>query len=654
MDILRGLPKILQRIGLAAVCAVSLACPATVALAELPAALSEEDATIYRAAFLAGTNASDAAQSARQHADDQTLVTVLQWQALIANGTFQDIAAFLSDHPEWPQRTDLRLNAERTIPDDASLEEVAAFFAGNPPLTVLAAARYDETLRALGRNDAAEEFMRRAWRRLPLNSDQLAVFVAYLTFLGPEDHADRLAALLDAGRESEARDMLAYLDDGYAALLDARLALAADAADAEVKVAAVPAALANDPGLLFDLLRWRRHAGQITRAGEMLVALPDAATGSRWWTERRDVARSLISLGNMQLAYDVVADHRQTDGLPRYQAELLAGWIALSLLDDAETALPHFETLWQEAITPIGRSTAAYWLARTQRDLGRDDDADRWFAEAAARPSTYYGQLAAQEGQDAPPLADPEVEPADVEAFLDNPTARIVRQLDQIGAYDLRDRLFPVLLAETRTPGGFVLAARMAETLGMPEAMLDAGEAAAAAGYELGVSAWPLASLPEEVADPALTLSIIHQESRFDPQAVSSANAMGMMQLLPSTAESVAASLGLDFDEGRLVRDPDYNILIGSAHMATLMQDYGGSLILAAAAYNAGPTLVADWIDQFGDPRTGTDSANWVERIPVHETRNYVQRIAEGYEVYRTLLAASEPAGGGAGQVPEN
>ena len=126
------------------------------------------------------------------------------------------------------------------------------------------------------------------------------------------------------------------------------------------------------------------------------------------------------------------------------------------------------------------------------------------------------------------------------------------------------------------------------------------------------------------------------------------------MQMLPPTAADTAASLGLDFEEARLLEDPEYNVRLGSAHMAMLMADYGGSLILAAAAYNAGPARVADWLAEFGDPRNGADAVTWVERIPIHETRNYVQRIFEGYQVYQALDPASSTTGGGDGQPDSN
>ncbi len=657
MDIFCGRRVAVLRFGLTAFCAIWFAWSGLAAAADMPPALSEEDATVYRAAFLAletGTDPLAAAESARLNASDQTLVTVLTWRALIASGTFPEIAAFLADHPDWPQRTDLRLNAERTIPEDAPLETLAAYFAGNPPLTVLAAARYDETLRGLDRTDAAEAYMRRAWQRLPLTEQQLAVFVAYLSFLQTEDHADRMSALLDAGREDEARAMLAYLPEGYEALLEARLALVARADDVEVKVAAVPEDLTGDLGLTFDRVRWRRQAGHITGAVELLNQLPAEAGGSRWWSERRDLVRLELALGRIDSAYALAAAHRQDDGLARYQAELLAGWIALSLLDDADLALPHFETLWESTMTPIGRATAAYWLGRTHRASGDEDAAARWFGEAATRPSTYYGVLASEEGAELAPLADPEVTDADIAAFVENDIARMVRQLHQIEIFDLRDRLFGVLLSETGTGAGFVLAARMADELGMPGGVLDAAEAASALGYELGVAGWPTVPLPDGVPDQALTLSVMRQESHFDPAAVSRAGALGMMQLLPTTAAETAAALGLDFEEARLLEDPDYNIRLGSEHMATLMADYGGSVILAAAAYNAGPARVADWLSEFGDPRNGADPATWVERIPIHETRNYVQRILEGYRVYQAALPVSSTVGDGDGAQDPN
>ena len=136
-----------------------------------------------------------------------------------------------------------------------------------------------------------------------------------------------------------------------------------------------------------------------------------------------------------------------------------------------------------------------------------------------------------------------------------------------------------------------------------------------------------------------MVYAIARQESAFNPRAVSSAGARGLMQLMPATAKRTAQRFGMGFDLNRLVEDPAYNAKLGSAHLGELMEDWKGSYILAFASYNAGGGNVKKWIDAYGDPRKSqVDVVDWVERIPFYETRNYVQRVMENLNVYRQRL----------------
>ena len=629
----------LVRLWLAVVAVVILAGGAR---AQMPAPLSETDEALYRSVFLsldAGTSAADAAEAAQAAADD-ALAEVLGWLALVEAGEFPEIAVLLEERPNWPRRTTLRLNAERSIPDDADPAAVAEFFARHPPLTAVAAARYEEVLRQLGRDSEAQAYIRSAWPRLALTADQLALFAAYFPFLEGRDHAARLSALIDADRLDEARAMLSLLEPRYGALLEARVGLAQRAWNVNELVAAVPEALRDDPGLVFDRLRWRRQAGLLDGAVEMLEEQPADGSQARWWTERRAVARQLLAIGDAERAYAVARGHRQDDGLPRYQAEFLAGWLALQHLRKPQDARMHFRDIWDNALTPIGRATGAYWLARTEAALGNADEAHRWWTEAAARPTTYYGQLAAQHAGVAPPVQDPPTTPEDEAAFGARMTTRIVAHLHQIGQRALRDRFFEVLLAECETPGEYVLAARLAARLGVHAMQVAAADTAAARGHALAASGYPTIGLDPDIPDRALTLAIIRQESGFDPAAVSPAGAQGYMQLLPATGRLAATALDLTLEDRWLIDDPALNVRLGSEYMRQMLEIHDGSLVLASAAYNAGPTRVSRWLMAFGDPRIDADPVDWVERIPFHETRNYVQRIVEGEAVYRRLLEA--------------
>jgi len=151
---------------------------------------------------------------------------------------------------------------------------------------------------------------------------------------------------------------------------------------------------------------------------------------------------------------------------------------------------------------------------------------------------------------------------------------------------------------------------------------------------------YPMIDARPSAPELALIHGIIRQESTFNPTIVSSAGARGLMQLMPTTAQLVAGKLGLKHTNARLTADPGYNVTLGSAYLAELIDRFNGSWVLAIAGYNAGPNRVRQWLQTYGDPRTETiDVVDWIELIPISETRNYVQRVLEAVQVYRARLS---------------
>ena len=131
---------------------------------------------------------------------------------------------------------------------------------------------------------------------------------------------------------------------------------------------------------------------------------------------------------------------------------------------------------------------------------------------------------------------------------------------------------------------------------------------------------------------------ITRQESGFDPRVRSGVGAQGMMQIMPATARTTAKRIGVTYEPGRM-NDPDYNMRLGAAYLGHMINGFGGSYVLAAAAYNAGPGRPAAWVGFCGDPRSAnTDPLDFIECIPFAETRNYVMRVMETVQVYRARL----------------
>jgi soluble lytic murein transglycosylase len=171
--------------------------------------------------------------------------------------------------------------------------------------------------------------------------------------------------------------------------------------------------------------------------------------------------------------------------------------------------------------------------------------------------------------------------------------------------------------------------------------------AKAAGQFKVDIDSWsyPVRGLPDwkQIGKPiekAMVFGLSRQESEFNPQAGSKAGAQGLMQLMPGTAKIIARQYRLPYAQAKLKGDPAYNVKLGAAHLADLVDDFGGSYVLTLVGYNAGPRRAREWVAEFGDPRGGqVDPVDWVESIPFLETRQYVQKVLQNLHIYRSRLA---------------
>ena len=564
--------------------------------------------------------------------------------------SFVDVAGHLAAHPKWPRQATLELKAEALFPAGMAPEDVAAWFAAHPPQTGLGALLEIDALMALGKSDQAKAKAVKLWRTMALTDAKQADFLArYGAWLTKDDHIARAGALSDQGQDSAAEAAAALAGGNYPALAAARTALQDGKKNATDLVDGLPKELRGDPGLIVDLANYLERKDKNTKLVKLLIDLGAANAGrpEALWRLRFAEAQRLQRAGGYADAYKVARDHGLSSGLGFAELEWLAGYIALQNLKDAKTAYKHFERYYNGSDTPISKGKAAYWAGVAAEKLSKTAVAMDWFKKGSTFDSSFYGQLADARlgevpGGSLPPM--PKVDDGLYQSFANGELARIVRALAGTGDRKRTTVFFKFLLDQAQDQAHYLAAGQLAVDLGRWDLVVQVGKEARRKGIILIGYLFPVP--PIDVDDPelALVLALIRQESEFDPEAVSSADARGLMQLLPSTAKLVAKRLGVSYDVGRLTTDPDLNIQLGSAYIAGLINDWGGSYILSVASYNAGPNRASAWIDQNGDPRSpGTDNVTWIESIPFAETRNYVMRVSEGLVVYRQLLGQVQP-----------
>ncbi len=447
-----------------------------------------------------------------------------------------------------------------------------------------------------------------------------------------------------------------------------RIAVTDKADNTKALTDAVPHDARRDIGFMFAQLQLLRRADKITEAGQLMLTVPKDPSHlhdtDEWWIERRLLARKLLDVNEPKLAYQVVRD-AATPGKEIYKIEsqFTAGWIALRFLNDPQTAMTHFARIPAVTENPISLSRAGYWMGRTAEAMNRSSDARKYYEYAAQWPTAYYGQIARGKlGLSEMPIHPP---PSSAAQRGSVERLELVRALEILYALNERTMVVPFLadLGDKLEDAGALAAlgeitARNRDARGM----MQLGKAALARGYSFGHYAFPTIGIPEyspvgPQIDPSLVYSIVRTESAFYQGDLSSAQAMGLMQVTPAAGKDTCKRVGCVFDKKRLMTDSVYNVQVGSAELALVIDDYRGSYIMAFAAYNAGRGRIREWVARYGDPRDpSVDPIDWVERIPFAETRNYVQRVMENLQVYRVrfgggskLMIEADLRRGGAG-----
>lgn len=574
---------------------------------------------------------------------------VIEWQRLRAgDGRLGEYEEFLARRPDWPGLPLMREKGETAVARSDDPARVIAWFEAGPPETGPGALAYVRALLAAGRAADAETEAMRAWAELPFSPDQEKEMIR----LAPEAvgfvHELRLDTLLWEGRTKEAERMLPRVSEDLQAVARARIALQAESKGVTGLIEAVPKSRAGDPGLAYDRFIWRMKKDLYDEAAELILERSKSAETlgrPEAWAERRAVlARYLMRNGREKEAYRIAANHHiPVDGGASSYADLefLAGFIALRKLGDPATAETHFQHLLAGVSTPISLARAHYWIGRSLESQGKDGSAS--YKAAAVHQTAFYGLLAAERlglTLDASLLQRPSAPNWREARFTQSSVLAAVELLLKAGDRTLAKR-FLLHLGESQDATGLAQMADMALDWGEPHLAVLVGKAAAERGLILPHAYYPT---PDFVPDGlkvsrALALAIARRESEFDPAARSSADARGLMQVLPGTAKHMAEKLGKPFDAGKLFSDPAYNVAMGAAYLSEMAEEFGPSIALIASGYNAGPGRPRRWIGEFGDPRRpDVDVVDWVETIPFAETRTYVMRVAEGVVIYRAKL----------------
>ncbi|MEH6715711.1 lytic transglycosylase domain-containing protein [Parasphingorhabdus flavimaris] len=587
-----------------------------------------------------------------------------RWRVLTQsdNYSFEDYAGFLVTYPGWPEDTRMRRNAEQAININSfSPSRVLAFFEKFPPTTNAGAAKYAVALQASGQSDKATAMARQAWRGGTLTDDDEAALISrFSSVLSIDDHDARMDALLWARATRDAAGQLAFTSPARRAVFAARLAQLTESSDANTQASAVGAIARDDAGYLADRARYLRNSGQSHAARQLLAsrlplrvkpAMPEtwfeamlinaeAAANDRQWTTAYEIASKIED------AYDTptrIADQNSRVRDKYSDLAWVAGTSALNGMRQPAKAIRMFDLYAQSYDSPNITSKGYYWAGRAAADAGQTEQANAYFEKAAKFPDYFYGQLSLERlGRPLPVFnrkPDVEITAADRAAYDVDPLVVAVKASVRTGPWREQIRFHRALASNAKTAKDYMLISDLSTRIGARDLGVIKGISALGSGIgAIDETAFPTMPVPfGHESTWTLIHAITRQESQFAEGAISHAGARGLMQLMPGTAREQSGKANLSYNLSSLTDDPQYNIKLGSGYIQRMMDYYGGSYPLAVAAYNAGPGNVNKWIRANGDPRMGgIDWIQWIEEIPISETRNYVKRVLENAVVYDT------------------
>ena len=625
---------------------------------------------------LLATAASSSAQDAAPAtyvapAASQSVASSLDWWRMLRKSdsySFADYVRFLIANPGWPDSKQMRGSAEKAMKSGENGPTVIAFFADKKPETANGWARLADADSSAGKLSQALDAAREAWASPDLSaSDEQAIWARYGASFTRADHDRRVDALLFAKKPADAARFIAMASPERQAAFAARVAMQQDSSDAESRYQAVIGSVTRDAGLMMDRARYLT-AHNMNSAAEDLVAREHnftykPADPERFYDMLIQLAGNAQQDGDWKTAFNIasqiddvlptgvnVAD--QPYGVRDNYTTLawFAGSFALDRLNSPTNALAMYARYALGGRSLQVQTKGDYWAGRAALAAGQVQLANSYFAQAAKDPGLFYGQLALERlgrSVPAPSAVLPQyvTTPSQRTAFNNRRLVQAVKLLGQQGR-STEQALFIRALAESLdNDADRNLAVEFGQQIGRRDLAVWTSRMARVKGSSFYVrQAYPLLSASVSGNLWSLAEGISRQESSFDPYAVSHAGARGMMQLMTGTAREQAGKLGVDFDSYKLISDPNYNVMIGSAYFKRLLDSWNGSVPLAVAAYNAGSGNVRKWVSRNGDPRGNVDMLKWIEAIPFVETRAYVQRVIENSVVYDSIRGGNANA----------
>jgi soluble lytic murein transglycosylase len=596
----------------------------------------------------------EALSIAKTHKDSVLHKIILSRQFLDSadkTSSFEQVISFIAMNPLWPTITQITKHAEYRIHSSTNKDLIVKWFSEHRPKTPNGYKYY--ALSAKGRvkdPEILDRIIREGWIYGNFSVEEERAFLSRnKDTIKPIDNIRKLDILLWDDNRFMAHKTASLLGSKAKMYVEAFLAFVDNKPNKNALFSKLPNEYKHNSGILYQYISQFKKSDEISvRDATLLLHVPkDNLHGAEWWRIQNLVARNLIKHKHYELAYKITASHQCDCSKDINESEWLAGWISLKFLHNYQAAYNHFEKVYNVVQYSISTARAAYWLGETAKVMHNTKLAHKWFLEAGVYNFTFYGQLAIlamnKDAITLPPA--PKITASDQAFYKKNEFVRAVNIWLKEGNIEKALVYTKSAIAHAKNSGEVALIVNAIKNHKSLYYTTEAAKSAAHHGYFISHDHNPTPyKFKKGPVEPSLSYAIMLRESVFDQRAISHANAHGLMQVVPATACILAKKLKMHCSTKSLTHDPVYNITLGNKYLEELLERYNGSYLLAIASYNAGPHVIDKWILQMGDPRKFKNYhqvVNWIESIPYYETREYVQRVIENLEVYRSVLGAS-------------
>jgi len=610
---------------------------------------SEEDRLKDIVTLASSKRMSDAEKLVKKCSDKKLAADILYIMKVYyepQNLKLSEIANFFAKN-RWVPFEPFSPRVEKAISHTSSANDVHKIFQKHEPVSnrgkLLLLNTLIELKHVSKHNKAIQQNLRQLWISTEMELEGEEYFLKkYKDIITVEDLLKKVEFLTWEASYINAAQILSLIPEKYAHLPKTRLEIARVKLKHRRTIENLPNDLLNDDFLQYALIKNLIKEKNEEQTLSRLLKVKPKVQYERWWKLKNIAIRDALKNKQYKEAYKLTLNHNLENGADFAEAEWLGGWISLRFLKDSNSAIQRFSTLYNNTRLANSRSKAAYWLARAHEQAGNTSDASKWYETAGTYKGTFYGHLGIaaigiQGGHYFENANNNTNEPDNKEDF--KKLARLITFLNGANVKILSNKLVQETSNRAKSNSTLTNMAQYFVTKKQHDMAVELARTAANSGAPLIKHGFPShISVSNSTLPKSFYLSIIRQESGFNPNAKSTAGASGLMQLMPATAAKVAKDLGLK--RNAYLKSPAQNVKHGVKYFDQLFAKYS-NLPMSIAAYNAGPGNVNKWITRYGDPRKNCDlycTLDWIESIPFSETRNYVRKVIENYVIYDSLL----------------